>query len=320
MIRATIKSKVDEDICLMLNFENHAPNYLCDCGFASELTVKDCRDVAAIFVSHTHIDHFIGFDNVMRHQMGSGKRVIVCGSTGLAKHVQAKLQAYQWNLLVENDPTNTSYEVREVTDNQHITVFLLEAPNWERQEINTYTDAVVFENEAFSVRYTLLDHGVPSVAYLFEEPTKVKLNLAGSPHKPGKWAQQLKQAYAESKPEQRIEIEGIAYPASELFQWLQSEPGYRLGYIMDHHANEANHQKIRNLLHEADEVYIESYYTEEEKEFAEKNKHSTARQSGKVAREAQIKKAIPVHFSRRYHQEDGQQTVRAEFFAAFTQL
>jgi ribonuclease Z len=318
MIKATLKSKIDEDICVMLNFEQHPWNYLCDCGYASQLSVKDCINTAAIFVSHTHIDHFINFDEIMRHQLGTGNRVVVCGYKGLSKNVQAKMMAFgPWNLLDKDSAENVSYEVREVDENQTITVYLLKAPLWKRKKIKTYTSAVVFENEAFSVKYTLLDHGVSCVAYLFEETAKIKVNLSGSDLKPGKWIQELKNAYAEELSDTEIDVNGVLQKAGTLFQYLQKEAGYKFGYIIDHHADENNHLKIRELFQGCDEVYIESYYSEDEKEYALKNRHSTARQSGKVAREAGIKKAVPVHFSRRYHKEDGEKVILEEFFEEF---
>jgi ribonuclease BN (tRNA processing enzyme) len=180
MIKATLKSRLQEDICLMLQVENHSLSYLCDCGMASDLTVKDCRDTAAIFVSHTHIDHFIGFDQVMRHQLGIGRRVIVCGPAGIAQNVQHKMLAFNWNLM-KDDELAVSYEVRESVD----------------------------------------------------------------------------------------------------------------------------------------EAYIEAYDCLEDQEMAEKNKHSMAGISGKLLREASVKKAVPIHFSRRYQDPEGQTKLLAEFQAAF---
>ena len=58
MLEATLLSRLGEDICLKFQPTNHKYVYLCDCGAASDLTIKDCHDLGALFVSHTHIDHF----------------------------------------------------------------------------------------------------------------------------------------------------------------------------------------------------------------------------------------------------------------------
>lgn len=72
MFQAEIKSKEDEDICILVRPDNHPWNYLCDCGDASGLTVKECQDTRAIFISHTHFDHFCNFDWILQLLRGSG--------------------------------------------------------------------------------------------------------------------------------------------------------------------------------------------------------------------------------------------------------
>lgn len=61
MFNAEVKSKIEEDICILVNLDNHPWNYLCECGNASDLTVKEVQNSNAIFISHTHIDHFVNF-------------------------------------------------------------------------------------------------------------------------------------------------------------------------------------------------------------------------------------------------------------------
>ena len=61
MLEATLLSRLGEDICLKFQPTNHKYVYLCDCGAASDLTIKDCHDLGALFMSHTHIDHIVGF-------------------------------------------------------------------------------------------------------------------------------------------------------------------------------------------------------------------------------------------------------------------
>ena len=58
MLQAEIKSLLKEDISILIKMPNSAKHYLCDCGEASLLTVKEVQSVSAIFISHTHIDHF----------------------------------------------------------------------------------------------------------------------------------------------------------------------------------------------------------------------------------------------------------------------
>jgi len=77
MFLPEVKSKFNEDISILIKLDNYSSNFICECGDASDLTVKECQNTEAIFVSHTHIDHFINFDFILRHQIGIGRRKMV---------------------------------------------------------------------------------------------------------------------------------------------------------------------------------------------------------------------------------------------------
>jgi ribonuclease Z len=302
MIHATLKNLPTEDICIQLSIDNHARQYLCECGSASLLGKKDCLNLAAIFISHTHIDHFVNFDTVLRHQLGSGMRVVLCGPKGIAKQLQAKFRAYNWNLIAENE---LQYEIREIQNEHRIKTYQISPPKWNLQVIGDLEGPVLYQNEAVKVRFTILDHGTPSIAYSFQEPDVVNFLQNESPFAPGPWVKMAKAAFLANNPEMSINIQGQNYPAAELFPYFRLKTGYHLGVVMDHLASDANH----------DQVFIETYYLNEDKELALQNRHSYAQASAEVMRKAEVKNATPVHFSRRYTEEDIQ-VIQREFKAA----
>jgi ribonuclease Z len=77
-------------------FERRA--ILFDLGDISALSSRKVQRIGAIFVSHAHVDHFIGFDRLLRLLVGRDTRVSLYGPDGFIDHVQHKLQAYLWNL------------------------------------------------------------------------------------------------------------------------------------------------------------------------------------------------------------------------------
>ncbi len=317
MFHATLKSRLQEDVCLQLNVENHSLSYLCDCGFASDLSVKDARDTAALFISHTHIDHFIHFDHVMRHQLGIGRQVVLCGPAGLALNVQHKLLGYHWN-LIQDDETAVRYEVRELHPDGRVECYLLSPPTWQLQRLPDLQGPEIYRNEVFAVTAVILDHGVDCIAYRFACYPKLKILIENCPYKSGKWMQALKEAYAQNDPDRMIGVEADALlPAKDLFQYLEEEQGFKVAYVMDHAATEPNFERIKALCRDADEVYIEAYYSVDDHEMAQRNHHSMAGTSGRILREAGVKKAVPIHFSRRYQDAEGQAKLLAEFDAAF---
>lgn len=301
MFTTILKSQPKEDICLLFQVANHAWNYICECGEASDLSVKDCQNTNAIFISHTHIDHFINFDQILRHQIGIQRRVVICGPAGIAKQVQARIIGYTWNLIEKGA---IIYEIREIISAQEIHIFKVEPPIWELKQIGTFDHNTVFENDKFQTNFTILDHKTPSIAYRFKAHDTINMNIQKSGFKGGKWVRELKEAFEKDDKEVLIEIENQEYPAGDLFHLLEQNAGETFGIIMDHAANSDNHLKIKKLFQNCDKVYIESFYKAEDKDFAEANFHSYSSQSAKIMREAGVKEAIPVHFSRRYEAED----------------
>ena len=301
MFHIDLKSKIGEDICMLVRPDNHPWNYICECGNASDLTVKEIQSTNAVFISHTHIDHFVNFDAIIRHQIGIGRRVIICGPTGIAKQVQAKIMAYTWNLIEEGA---IIYEIRELVAKNQLIIYELKPPLWELKPIENRSSNVLFQEQNFEVTGMLLDHKIPTLAYKFKEQDTVKIEIKKSGFKGGRWVQELKAAYESGNPAQSIIIEGQAYPAGDLFHLLHTQIGDSVGIIMDHAANVENHKKIIAHFSHCNKVLIESFYTAADQSMAEVNFHSYSSKSGEVMKLANVKEAIPVHFSRRYTEVD----------------
>lgn len=311
MIQAEIKSLLKEDISILIKIPNSGKHYLCDCGEASLLTVKEIQSISALFISHTHIDHFSNFDGIFRHQIGSGGKVVICGPKNIQKQVEARLKSYTWNLV---DEKAIEYEIREAVSEAKINIYNLRPPHWNLELAATQN--FLFEDENVSVDCAVLDHKTDSVAYLFREKDPVTFNENASGLKKGKWISELKAAFEAQDPEKAIEIDGTVYQAADLFHLLTRNKGYRLGVIMDHAVCESNYEKIKTVFRKADLVYIETFYKDEDRELAGQNCHSFASASGKIMKDCDVKEAVPVHFSRRYTEND-RLGIEAAFYKAF---
>ena len=311
MLQAEIKSLLKEDISILVKVPNSGKHYLCDCGEASLLTVKEAQTISAIFISHTHIDHFANFDGIFRHQIGSGEKVIICGPQNIHEQIGARLKSYTWNLIDENA---IEYEIHEIVSKEEINVYTIRPPYWNLEYIKTQN--FLFEDEYVNVDFAILDHKTDSIAYLFKEKDSVTFHENASDFKKGKWISELKTAFENNNADREIEIEGTSYKASDLFYLLTRNEGYKLGVIMDHAVDEDNYKKIKAVFNHADKVYIETFYKDTDQEFAKINYHSFASASGKIMNECQVKEAIPIHFSRRYTETD-QQEIETAFYKAF---
>lgn len=311
MLQAEIKSLLKEDISVLIKVANSGKHYLCDCGEASLLTVKEIQTVSAVFISHTHIDHFANFDGIFRHQIGSGEKVVICGPKNIHHQVEARLKSYTWNLI---DEKAIEYEIREIVSKEEINVYTIRPPHWNLELVKTQN--FLFEDEYVNVDFAILDHKTDSIAYLFKEKDTVTFHENASDFKKGKWISELKTAFENNDSEKEIEIENTSYKASELFHLLSRNEGYKLGVIMDHAVDEINYQKIKSVFINADLVYIETFYKDTDQEFAKINYHSFASASGKIMNDCKVKQAVPIHFSRRYT-EDDQQEIETAFYKAF---
>ena len=78
-------------------FEQRA--ILFDLGDITSLSPRKIRRLEHVFVSHAHIDHFFGFDRLLRVLVGRDKQINLYGPAGFVGRVHHKLQAYLWNLV-----------------------------------------------------------------------------------------------------------------------------------------------------------------------------------------------------------------------------
>jgi len=83
-------------------------------------------------------------------------------------------------------------------------------------------------------------------------------------------------------------------------QALRLEAGGKLCYVTDvvYHAD--NERRIAALAADADLLFIESVFLDEDAGHAARKFHLTARQAGRIARAARARNVVPFHFSPRY--------------------
>ena len=87
----------DQALYIETLFEKRAIMF--DLGDISNLPPRKVQRIEHVFVSHAHIDHFIGFDHLLRMLVGREKTIRLYGPSGFIDQVQHKLLAYRWNLV-----------------------------------------------------------------------------------------------------------------------------------------------------------------------------------------------------------------------------
>ena len=271
-----------------------------------------------IFISHTHMDHFIGFDAVVRVALGRGKKLRLYGPPGLIDNVNGKLRGYTWN-LVDGYPLSIEvYEFHPTEVRQGVfhasNGFLLSEQPARSLTVHPVTGLfTVLKDPMFTVTAVALNHRIPSFAYSLEEQfhinvNKQRLHDAGLPV--GGWLKDVKQHIWQGKPDdfrfsatlfdehRRADQEFVLGEIKERF--LTISRGQKLAYVVDTRYDEDNEAKIVTLVKDADLFYCESPYLDIDAEKARDRYHLTARQAGIMARKARVRDLVVFHFSPRY--------------------
>ncbi|MBO0759571.1 MAG: ribonuclease Z, partial [Bradyrhizobiaceae bacterium] len=104
----------DPGVYVDLVFERRA--LLFDLGDLSPLPPRKLLRLSDVFVTHRHMDHFAGFDDLLRCLLGRAKTVNIYGPAGMIDAVEHKLKAYSWNLITgyESNPVFRVTEVNEI--------------------------------------------------------------------------------------------------------------------------------------------------------------------------------------------------------------
>jgi ribonuclease Z len=283
------------------------------------------------FVTHTHMDHFSGFDHWLKLGLGRTPRIVLGGGPGFVDQLEHKLRAYTWNVVHRYAvPMRIEAHSLEVDGSRHHAHF-------DSREHFARRDGppdppgdsdLLLDEPLFSVRGRIVDHEMPVLAFAIDE--KAELRVAADRVRAmglttGSWLRSLKDALLAGAPDDTvIELTWRDRAGEHRHRRtvgdlrplvLDAVPGRRIGYVTDLRFTEANIAQLSRHLGDVDLLYIESRFLEEEREQAARKNHLTARQAGEIARRLRAKKVSPFHFSPRYRgREDG---LRAEVMAAW---
>ena len=307
-------------------FEKHA--LLFDLGDISALSPRKIHRIEHVFVSHAHIDHFVGFDLLLRVLVGREKTVHIFGPEGFIDRVRHKLQAYHWN-LVDRFLCDLVFDVTEINASglaRAARFRLKNAFTEEKLDRNVPPKGTVYSEPAFLVSAAVLEHRIPCLAFALQERLHVniwKSRLTELKLPVGPWLRELKRAVIEGLPDDHmIEIPrskllpARAMPLSDLRAVLTVTPGQKIGYVTDTADTPANRQAIIDLVRGADLLFIEAAFADADTALARERAHLTTRAAGEIARTAGARRVEPFHFSPRYEGEEEQMV--AEVMAAFS--
>lgn len=307
-----------EDPGLFIPFFFEKRAVIFDLGDIYSLSAKDLLKISHVFISHTHMDHFVGFDRLLRVFLGREKKLYIYGPKGFLKNVEGKLAGYSWN-LVENFDNRFSLYITEVHARQLITRQYQCKNRFtaSRNTIKQPFNGILFKEPALTVSSVVLNHKIPCLGFTIKERFHVNIikeRLIDLGLEIGPWLREFKQAlFNHQDPDSKFEVKSGRENIRKKEFILEDltnriaiiTPGQKITYITDILYCKSNIEKVVEFAKDADHLFIEAAFLEKDKDIAEKKFHLTARNAGMIAGMARVKQFTLFHFSPRYSgQED----------------
>ncbi len=314
------------DISFIIKHTHLLGSIMMDCGNISYYNNNQINNVTHLCISHTHMDHFYGFDRIIRSMLISSKKLIIFGPQGIIDNVFYRTQSYTWNLV---DSYTFEIEIHELSNTGVQKSALLPAnKQFQPQPIqcncvlkNTNNKTVFTLNNGFTLTYEIFDHGIPSIGYRVESPRRVNISetkMMERGLRGGKWVRQLKEAYLDNNPEVDIAPDYISdtdnsdntgntgkhdensMPAKNLFHMLEETPSESVTFATDLAPTQENIHKATLFAKNSNILVMEGVFMEEDKEQAHIKKHLTINIAKEIFLNSSASQLYLFHHSPRY--------------------
>lgn len=246
--------------------------FLFDGGEGTQVSLRRLnlkwKKINAIFVSHTHSDHVTGLPGILMlsSQVDREEPLYIYGPPKIAEYIE------------------TSRKVLDMYINYPIIVKEIEAP------------CVVHSGEGFYIRAFPLEHSKTCVGYTLEE-----LNRPGefSPEKAEALGVPRGPLWGKLQHGECVEAKNGSLVTPE--QVLGKErSGRKFSYVTD----TLYLPSIAKEVQGSDLLICEGMFSDEHADQAKEKKHMTARQAGKIAHDAQVRRMGLIHYSPRYNDKE----------------
>jgi len=300
------------DPVLWVDLPDEGHSVMLDLGELGAIPARKLLRVGRVVVTHAHMDHFIGFDPLLRLLLGREPELVLTGPAGFLGHVAGKIAGYTWNLI-------ESYPVRLTAE--EIDGDVLRAQTYRGADRMRPSEPVerpftgkLHDHRAYTIHAGVLDHGIPVLGVVLRETEHLSVDkdrLARMGLAPGPWLSALKDAVRRRESDDTaIDVpepaggtrrRAIGELAREI---LFRTPGQNLAYLTDLRFTEENVERAVALAHGVDLLVCEAAFLHADERLASERCHLTARQAGELARALAARRLAPFHFSPRYADRD----------------
>ena len=295
---------------LMVELIKTGGRVLFDAGSLHGVSRKELLKVQALFVSHTHVDHFIGFDQLLRVNIPLFRTLHVIGPKDITANVEGKLRGYLWNLLNKDQIKIIVHEYNGPKDIK--SVLLSNTFDFRPQMISNsepdsdfrWKDQVFKLPDGGTVSPVILDHGTPSLGFRMSSPPRwqalpKKIDELGL--NPGPWVGLLQKHLHKETPENIDDFYGTGFSSKELAeQCLTSVPSASVAYLTDFGFSESNLKALKGAWGKVTSIVCETSFQDKDRDRALKTSHLSTIQAALIAAYLEADELVPFHISSLY--------------------
>lgn len=308
----TFYSGLLDDPVLLLHVRPLGRSLLFDCGQIHHLAKRVVKSVDAIFISHPHMDHFMGLDSFIRQVHVSPRTIEIFGPAGIARKTAAKLSAYAWNLT---ETFWCTFLVHEILPDR-LQTYRLSGPEGFPL---TFEDEcqregrVILKTRHFCVEAEECDHQIPSLMYRVTEPESFLVSaerIEREGYIPGDWLRELKKWFYRGAWPESIAVPLRGNEGEVMMRELSSAEVYAaikaerkpasVGYVTDIGFTQNNIERIVGLLEGVTLLVCECTFLAAEREKARTSHHLCTDDLNRLLERLRPTFVLPMHLSKSY--------------------
>ncbi len=292
------------DPVLYLDYPGSDNALLFDAGENGSLSPAQLGDLEAVFVSHHHVDHFVGLDRIVRANADRDKTLHVFGPANTIRKVFDRVKSYEYPFFAFQKLAIRVTELLSGSTRTGTIEFAKKLPEPDVREL-PWAGRVCYETEFLTVEAVHADHTVPCLSYALTEkpgfhpvPEKLETGLL----RPGEWVTEaLRLLRSNAAPETTLDIQGGSFPLATLAKaYFAESPGARVAFVTDTFWSDAVRPELVKLAKGAWRLYCDSFYAAAQAKQAAQFKHMLAPQAAELAKLARVEQLVLIHFSTRY--------------------
>ncbi len=302
-----------DDPLLWIHIRPLGRSLLFDCGQITHLAKRIMKAIDAVFITHAHMDHFMGIATLVRHLHASPRTIQIFGPPGIAAKMASILAGFDWNLT---EPYWCTFLVHEIHAGRRVTFRLpgadgfLSIPHGEELR----SDRIIYTNPFLSVEAELADHKIPVLFFRVTERPDFTVDqglLAAAGLANGSWLRELKRRFC------RGELAGAALPvlrregdavsegeisdAALLYDSIRREhTPASIGYLTDVGFSRKNRELIVDLLRGVTLLVCECSFLAGEEEKARNSWHLCTSDLSRLVADIRPACLLPMHLSKSY--------------------